>query len=186
MKTKVAFNSSKVVMRVAMPKGRWLRTAIFLDPEDQYLRWPEGGQIALVLEKQRHIIYNAFYFIISHTEHRIRERAFQLENGAVNDFHTYSVQWNDTFMEWMFDNNTTVSYNVTDVLAQYGVTKNPFSGHFRLEMTLSVGGKGFLSPSVDVVESDAQNWDCPLLIVDFVDYCKFEVNFLYLLRFVLT
>ena len=96
-----------------------------------------------------------------------REMKYALENGD-DDFRTYAVQWNASYIEWTLDDKQTFHKNLTELLSSYKVSHNPFSKNFHLAMTVTVGGGSFNDPSQDVMENDTLNWECPMLIMDHV------------------
>ena len=164
MKTRRGFKSSRVDVRAAFPIGKWLRSIIYLSPMAKIGYWPSDGEIALVVHEQGQTIINN---MIGESTKRINLTQYYRTNQSLNEFHTYSVQWDDTYIEWMFDGIKTFEVNLTDVLAPYK-PYNPFTKEFRLGMSVIVGGE-FFDPASDEydLEDGVQEWNCSLLLIDY-------------------
>lgn len=92
----------------------------------------------------------------SHEGNIIKESKYDQDQFRLNDFHTYSVQWNESYVEWGFDGIQEGNYSLVDI-------------GFPLGVELGVGGKGFMNtvPNEDVMENVAQSWNCSLLMIDY-------------------
>ena len=170
MRTKMSFSSPLIEVRAALPKGRWLRPTIYTIPATmastgQWHQWPD--EIGIMINKQEQTIYNVIHYMGDDFIARVNDSKV-LINSSLNEFHTYSVQWSETYIQWMFDGIQTWALNLTEVLAPLR-PYNPFTKPVWLSITLGVGG-GFFGdpPDPEDLEDDVQNWNCSLLIIDYV------------------
>ena len=88
-------------IRAALPVGKMLRTDIRLESAQSYGNTPKG-RIDIVNEIQTaHIFYG---IQIGYPAHY---KPFYESHTALNlqHYHTYTVDWNETHIQWFFDKN---------------------------------------------------------------------------------
>jgi beta-glucanase (GH16 family) len=91
-------------------------------------------------------------------------------NSNLNDFHTYSIEWDKFEINWFFDENKILTKNINRKLGSiYTRDGQPFDESFRLLINLGVGPfkKGFFTYSLSVLD-DVMEWKCSLFIIDYV------------------
>ena len=82
-------------------------------------------------------------------------------DGNLDQFHTYSFEWNETALIWRFDNHIKGQVNVTNV--------NTFlNDPVTLFFYLRVGGHPF--PNAVLPLDDIIEWTCSAFILDYVRY----------------
>jgi hypothetical protein len=96
----------------------------------------------------------------------------------LNDFHTYSIEWNESEIKWFFDDINHLTININRSLSSlYSVVGQPFDKRFRLLIHLGVGGgdgNNVFFPNQILSLEDVINWKCSLLIIDYVRIYKWK------------
>ncbi|CAG2182532.1 unnamed protein product, partial [Oppiella nova] len=97
-------------IRAALPKGKMLRTAVYLVPEKEEEHWPRNGQIDILTNVQKPKLGNG-----AHYTGNYHGSGLDFVTGEANlqDFHTYAVQWNQTLIQWFFnETNRGLDFNI--------------------------------------------------------------------------
>jgi hypothetical protein len=170
------FTYGRFEIRAALPKGKMLRPAILMVPE-KFDSSPINGQIDIMTNIQD----NELGAGIRHSHPEIYEHntsgVFSTPSN-LNDFHTYSIEWNETQIKWFFDDINSFTININRILSSsYSQVGKPFDKSFRLQIHLGVGGgerHNVFFPNQVLSLEDVINWKCSLLIIDFVRIYKWE------------
>lgn len=88
-------------------------------------------------------------------------------DSNLNDFHLYSIEWNETQIVWKFDSKTIHFYNFNNQYFDEIID-------FTLYISLGVGGSLFQKQYL-TFDSD-YNWVCPSLFIDYVRYYRWDAN----------
>jgi hypothetical protein len=98
----------------------------------------------------------------------------------LNDFHTYSIEWNESEIKWFFDDINRLTININRSLSSlYSGVGQPFDKRFRLLIHLGVGGgdgSNVFFPNQILSLEDVINWKCSLLIIDYVRIYKWQIG----------
>ena len=73
------------------------------------------------------------------------------------------MEWTETEISWFFDDKPLFYVNLTKKLQN---NYNPFGKPFKLVLSVGVGGRDFNQQILTA--QDADEWPCPLLIIDYV------------------
>lgn len=172
--TTVEMAFDRIDIRAAQPLGSHLHTSMFAynDQSVQTKRMKhyehnffvidlndyrqDVGWIEIGSHIQRPIIMHGIHqqkFDKTNADHVYREA----EVDDLNDFHIYSLHWNQSLAQFSFDHNHT----------------EPFSNHlhrtntkFQIVLMIGVGGTHFHEPMPETFSH--LNWLCPALIVDYI------------------
>jgi beta-glucanase (GH16 family) len=135
-KDHLSFCYGKLIVRAKCPVGQGVWPAIWLLPQEQaYGPWPASGEIDIMEAKGRlpqHISGTLHYG--KDWDHKITDEfSYQLENGTINEFHDYALEWDANSIRWLVD-----GYCFAERSLQPGIT--PFDEPFYLVLNLAVGG----------------------------------------------
>ncbi|HEY6436953.1 MAG TPA: family 16 glycosylhydrolase, partial [Ignavibacteriaceae bacterium] len=174
--TKENFTYGRFEIRAALPKGEMLRPAIFMIPE-KFDGWAKNGQIDIMTNIQDNKLGAGIHYSIpAKYEYNTSGDFSTLSN--LNDFHTYSIEWNESEIKWFFDDINRLTININRSLSSlYSGVGQPFDKPFRLLINLGVGGgdgNNVFFPSRILSLEDVINWKCSLLIIDYVRIYKWE------------
>ena len=182
--TKQSFRYGKFVIRAALPEGKFLRPSIFLTPTEKHNNhlksYFKDGIIEILTNIQRQTFYYGMHYTI--------DEEYQLIGDQTNDslitltdslfnFHTYVMEWTESEIKWLFDDKHLLSANLTEKI---GNNYNPFDKPFKLVLSLGVGGKDFENQII--TSTDADQWPCPLLIIDYIRVFQKEGKTSYILE----
>jgi hypothetical protein len=153
-----------------------LRTAFSMIPNNTCC-WAKNGQIDIMTNVQDNKLTTGIHYgIPAKYEYNTSGVFSTLSN--LNDFHTYSIEWNESEIKWFFDDIKRFTININQNLSsQYIRVGEPFDKTFRLQIQLGVGGGGGddgFFPYKDLSLEDVINWKCSLLIIDYVRIYKWE------------
>ncbi len=174
--TREGFTYGRFEIRAAIPKGKLLRPAFFMQAET-FDGWAKNGQIDIMTNTQESTLGAGIHYDIpAKYEYNASGDFSTLSN--LNDFHTYSIEWNESQIKWFFDDINHLTINITRRLgSMYNRVGEPFDKRFRLLMHLGVGGgdrKNVFFPNQILSLEDVINWKCSLLIIDYVRIYKWE------------
>jgi beta-glucanase (GH16 family) len=166
--TKQNFTYGRFEIRAALPKGKMLRPIITFIPAT-YLEWARNGQIDVMDYFQNNELRAGLHYNVkpSYTN----EAEGYLTNSNLNDFHTYSIEWDKFEIKWFFDENKFLTKNISRNLGSiYSRDGQPFDQSFRLLITLGIGpfGENFFPIPIISVLNDVMDWKCSLFIIDYV------------------
>jgi hypothetical protein len=97
-----------------------------------------------------------------------------LTNSNLNDFHTYSIEWDKFEIKWFFDEINILTINISRNLSSiYSRKGEPFDQPFKLLITLDIGpfGGPFFPYPLSILD-DVMDWKCSLFIIDYVRIYK--------------
>lgn len=127
----------RVEVRAKMPTGRGTWPAIWMLPvSSEYGRWPASGEIDIV--EAVGCTQNKVFGTV-HTgdyNHMKNTQAFNKAVLAVNEWHTYAVDWREDGIEWYVDDKLYGAFAPSDQASP----KWPFDEEFYLVINLAVGG----------------------------------------------
>lgn len=138
-KGKFFFKYGRVDIKAKLPKGKGLWSALWMLPENNnYGWWPANGEIDIMesLGHQPEKIYGTIHYGVPHHYHG---GDVIIENP--NEFHTYSVIWEEQSITWLFDDKviakTSKWFSKMENEHEYPA---PFNQEFYLIINLAVGG----------------------------------------------
>jgi hypothetical protein len=174
--TKEGFTFGRFEIRAALPKGKMLRPAIFM-MADKFDGWAKNDQIDIMTNIQDNELGAGIHYSIpAQYEYNTSGDFSTLSN--LNDFHTYSIEWNESEIKWFFDDINHLTININRSLSSvYGRVGEPFNKRFRLLIHLGVGGgdgNNIFFPNQILSLEDVINWKCSLLIIDYVRIYKWK------------
>lgn len=168
-KSTFAFKYGKVEVRAKIPRGDWLWPAIWLLPKNSvYGIWPRSGEIDL-MESRGNLnltqngvnigtkrVASTLHFGLSYEQNRWRDAHFTSyhKEGFHLNYHTYGLEWTDTYVKFFIDGNQTgfiKSDNKFWNLGRHTGDSNynpwqsgnkvaPFDQKFYIILNLAVGG----------------------------------------------
>ena len=143
-KDKFSFKYGRVDIVASLPKGKGLWPALWMMPQfNTYGHWPHNGEID-IMESLGHdpdYIYCTIHYGLPHQYHgftKIIERS--------NDFHKYSLIWEEGIITWLIDDeivgstSTWFSKNYKDGKEINNKFPAPFDHEFYLIINLAIGG----------------------------------------------
>jgi len=161
--TKQGFTYGKFEIRAALPKGKMLRPAIFMVPVTRSPDWARSGGIVIMTNIQNQNLGSGFHRNVP----PIYSGQEFTTNATLNEFHTYSIEWNKFQMKWFFDDINHLTLSIDDISGTiYTERGQPFDQPFRLSIQLGVGS--FFFKNQTLTEEDAKHWESPHLIIDYV------------------
>jgi hypothetical protein len=174
--TREGFTYGRFEIRAALPKGKMLRPAFFMQAEI-FDGWAKNGQIDIMTNTQNNILAAGIHYgIPAKYEYNASGDFSTLSN--LNDFHTYGIEWNESEIKWFFDDINRLTININRSLSSsYSRVGEPFDKRFRLLIHLGVGGgdsNNLFFPNEFLSLEDVINWKCSLLIIDYVRIYKWE------------
>ncbi len=126
----------KLVIRAKLPVGQGLWPAIWLLPEHQsYGAWPASGEIDIMeargrLPKQ---VSGTLHYGKDMETKATDEFTYHLEQGTINQFREYTLEWSKQSIRWLVDGNC---YAERQLLPD----TMPFDKPFYIVLNLAVGG----------------------------------------------
>ncbi|MFC6334164.1 glycoside hydrolase family 16 protein [Paenibacillus septentrionalis] len=131
-----SFCYGKLVIRAKLPVGQGLWPAIWLLPQDQaYGPWPASGEIDIMeargrLPKQ---VSGTLHYGKDWEHKVIDEFSYDLEDGTINQFRDYALEWDANAIKWLVDGHCYAERRMEpDIM--------PFDKPFYLVLNLAVGG----------------------------------------------
>ncbi len=174
--TREGFTYGRFEIRAALPKGKMLRPAFFMPPEI-IDGWAKNGQIDIMTNTQNNILAAGIHYGIP-AKYEYNPSGDFLTFSNLNDFHTYGIEWNESQIKWFFDDINRFTFNINRSLSSlYSRVGEPFDKPFRLVIHLGVGGGDgniIFFPNEILALEDVVNWECSLLIIDYVRIYKWE------------
>ncbi len=176
--TREGFTYGRFEIRAALPKGKMLRPAFFMQPET-FDGWAKNGQIDIMDNNQDDKLGARIHFSVPAQIESNRSGDFSTPSN-LNDFHTYIIEWNESEIKWFFDDINHLTIKINRKLSSfYSRVGEPFDEPFRLVINLGIGGNAgerFYFPNQILSLEDVINWKCSLLI-DYVRIYKWENGF---------
>ncbi|BBI36607.1 glycoside hydrolase family 16 protein [Cohnella abietis] len=135
-KDHLSFCYGKLVVRAKLPVGQGLWPAIWLLPQqDTYGTWPASGEIDIMEAKGRlpQQISGTLHYGKDMENKFTDEFSYQLENGTINQFRDYALEWDSSSIRWLVDGHCYAEQRL-----QPGIM--PFDQPFYLVLNLAIGG----------------------------------------------
>jgi hypothetical protein len=146
-------------------------------PAEIFDGWAKNGQIDIMTNTQEDTLGAGIHYDTpAKYEHNANGDFSTLSN--LNDFHTYSIEWNKSEIKWFFDDINHLTMNISrNFSSLYSRVGEPFDKRFKLLIHLGVGGgdrENVFFPNQVLSLEDVINWKCSLLIIDYVRIYKWE------------
>jgi len=175
--TREGFTFGRFEIRAALPEGKMLRPGIYMNPE-KFDGWAKNGKIDIMTNIEDNKFGAGIHFGRNPALFEGNRSANFSVFSNLNDFHTYSIEWNESEIKWFFDDINHLTININRSLnSLYSGVGQPFDKPFRLQIHLGIGGQDrssdFISNEILSLE-DVINWKCSLLIIDYVRIYKWE------------
>jgi hypothetical protein len=172
--TKQNFTYGRFEIRAALPKGKFLRPVLSMisaTPSE----WARNGHIDVMTYLQNNKLEAGLHYNVkpSNTYETFKDGEYSI-NSNLNDFHTYSIEWDKFEIKWFFDQTQTLAININRTLGSiYSRLGEPFDRPFRLLIDLGVGPfkEDFFPYPVSVLD-DIMEWKCSLFIIDYIRIYK--------------
>ena len=153
--TREQFLPGKIEIKAAQPQGNSIWALIYLQNQSER----PGNQLSYF----RINLYKGIPYLITGAQFQDSKNNIDQDFsvfGSLNDFHLYSVEWNESQITWSFDSFPIQTKNLSWL--DLGEVQK-----FDLNIAVGVGGRLF---NYQNVMSD--NWYCPSLIIDYVRYYR--------------
>tara|TARA_B100001113_G_scaffold191988_1_gene157375 strand:+ start:967 stop:1953 length:987 start_codon:yes stop_codon:yes gene_type:complete len=129
-------------IRAKLPRGVGTWPAIWmLNSYIDSLGWPNCGEIDIM----EHVGYdpNHVFFSLHNANlygdiHGTNQQGIYELEGIENDFHTYSVEWDSSFVRAYFDGNLFFNYPKPEI---HDINSWPYDNPFFLIINLAIGGE---------------------------------------------
>jgi hypothetical protein len=175
-RTKEGFTYGRFEIRAALPKGKMLRPAMVMIPE-KFDGFAKNGQIDIMTNTQDNKLGAGIHYSIPPQYESNRSGVFSTLSN-LNNFHKYSIEWNESEIKWFFDDINHLTININRSLSSlYSRVGEPFDKRFRLFIHIGVGGgdgNNLFFPNETLSLEDVINWNCSLLIIDYIRIYKWK------------
>jgi beta-glucanase (GH16 family) len=144
-KNKKFFKFGRIDIRAKAPEGQGIWPALWMMPqENKYGGWPSSGEMDIMelLGHEPNKLYSTVHFGPGPGSRNISKSTIS-PAPLSNEFHVYSVIWEEDKMQFMLDN---VGYN-TILKADLGGNNYPFNETFFFIFNVAVGGNWPGSPN---------------------------------------
>lgn len=145
----LSWKYGKIEARIKLPKGQGLWPAFWM-LGDQFFEgtsWPGCGEIDIMEmigggEGRDDTAHGTIHYKNNNGDHAQNGQSTQLETGIFNDdFHVFSMEWNDRLIRWFLDGKPYYGVNITsDELSE-------FHENFFLILNVAIGGDWPGSPN---------------------------------------
>ncbi|MDQ0088829.1 beta-glucanase (GH16 family) [Paenibacillus anaericanus] len=135
-KDHLSFCYGKLIVRAKLPVGHGLWPAIWLLPQHQTRgTWPASGEIDIMEAKGRlpHNVFGTLHYGKNWDNKFTDEFSHQFENGTINEFHDYALEWDANTIRWLVDGHCFAERRLQP-------DNMPFDEPFYLILNLAVGG----------------------------------------------
>jgi len=149
---KKTFTYGRMDIRAKLPKGQGLWPAIWMlgnNITQQGYGWPACGEIDIMefLGNDLKKVYGTVHWGVAGGSHSYIGGNYSLTTGDFNSsFHVFSLQWDDTGMTFLVDDEPFYSASKTDIGSNY-----PFDKPFFFIMNVAVGGNWPGNPNLSTV-----------------------------------
>jgi len=149
---KKTFTYGRIDVRAKLPKGQGLWPAIWMlgnNITQQGFGWPACGEIDIMefLGNDPGKVYGTVHWGVAGGSHNYIGGNYSLTTGDFNSsFHVFSLQWDDSMMTFLVDDEPFYSASKTDIGSNY-----PFDKPFFFIMNVAVGGNWPGSPNSSTV-----------------------------------
>lgn len=131
-----SFCYGKLIVRAKLPVGQGIWPAIWLLPQDQaYGPWPASGEIDILEAKGRlpRQVAGTLHYGKDMDHKVVEEFTYELENGTINEFRDYTLEWDAGSIRWLVDGHCFAERELQP-------DRMPFDEPFYLLLNLAVGG----------------------------------------------
>ncbi len=140
-KGKKDFKFGRIDVRAKLPKGQGIWPAIwFLPTENVFGGWPKSGEIDLVevVGHEPNVLWGTVHYGPDWPQNKYDNNRYYLPKGDFSDdFHTFSLIWQENEMIWLLDNHLIYQRIIPNLLKPENY---PFNERFHLILNLAVGG----------------------------------------------
>ena len=130
----------KIEVRAKLPQGEGIWPAIWMLPtEEVYGGWPKSGEIDIMemVGHEPETIHGTVHYGPDSPNNEYVENPFSLDEGIfADDFHTFSIEWEEDQIKWFVEGNEFYSVTPDDLEPH----PYPFNEEFHLILNLAVGG----------------------------------------------
>ncbi len=133
----------KFEISARMPRGQGIWPAIWMLPTDwEYGGWPKSGEIDIMeyLGHDTKTVYGTLHYgnDSPNNTHTGTNYTIPLGNDFYDDFHTFTLEWEENEMRWYVDG---ILYQTqTQWFTPNGIYPAPFDKQFHLLLNVAVGG----------------------------------------------
>ncbi len=153
--------------RIKLPALRAMWPAFWMMPENSvYGGWPHSGEIDIMEAKGRisSKTSSAIHFSTLNGDHTYLTHEQTFANSYISDFHTYAVEWQKDFIQFLVDGQVHAYYYYNEWCTSGAPANNyaPFDQNFHIILNLAVGGQfdGWTEPASDFTSAE--------MLVDYV------------------
>ncbi len=135
---KKSFRFGRIDIRASLPSGKGIWPALWMLPEPNALgSWPTSGEIDIMelIGSEPEIVHGTVHYGPGPGSTTI-SRSKRIEGGVQNEFHVYSLEWEEDEIRWYIDGSLYSTVNKNDI----GTATYPFNEAFYFVMNLAVGG----------------------------------------------
>jgi len=164
---KVNFNLGRIDVRAKLPETRGLWPAIWLLGQNRWDKgWPYSGELD-IMEEVGHLPFRVRGTVIFNDKDKqlkfIGEKKELLHSNFSDDFHVYSIEWDEKGIRYLVDNQK--YYDKTYEELNISKEDNPFLKPFYMILNCAVGGN--LPKNPDYTSVFPQTFE-----IDYVRYFK--------------
>ncbi len=137
---KQAFKYGRVDIRAVLPKGQGIWPALWmLGSNISSVTWPACGEIDIMElvggTNRDDTVHGTGHWENNNNEHTFQGESYELESGDFADeFHVFSIIWDESQIEWFVDDNSYYTLNITSA------ERAEFRKEFFFIMNVAVGG----------------------------------------------
>ena len=129
-------------IRAKLPRGVGTWPAIWmLNSYIDSLGWPNCGEIDIMEHvgyDPNHVFFSMHNANLYGNIHGTNQQGIYELEGIENDFHTYSVEWDSSFVRAYFDGNLFFNYPKPEI---HDINSWPYDNPFFLIINLAIGGE---------------------------------------------
>lgn len=149
---KKTFKYGRVDIRAKMPKTKGLFPALWmLGSSFATVNWPRCGEIDIMETigggGRDSVVYGTAHWAVADGSHVMYGGKRGLTNGQLlgDEFHVYSIVWNDTKIIWYFDD---IQYHVIDITP---AELSEFKAEFFFIFNVAIGGEWAGNPDATTI-----------------------------------
>ncbi len=139
-KNKGDWQFGRIEVRAKLPEGQGIWPAIWMLPTDELFGgWPKSGEIDIMemVGHEPETIHGTVHYGPDWPENRHTGEPYTLEEGTfADDFHTFSIEWEQNEIRWFVDGEHYFSVTPSDLQPH----NYPFNARFHLLINLAAGG----------------------------------------------
>ncbi|AVR47470.1 glycosyl hydrolase [Christiangramia fulva] len=148
-KNKFEIKYGRIEVRAKLPAGKGVWPAIWMLGADfDEKGWPNTGEIDIMehVGKAPDEIHATVHFPYNNSMGYDSKGTMKKINNPAEDFHVYSIDWDENKIDFLIDNEIYHSFRIADA----GEENNPFRKPFYLIINLALGGNwaGEVDPEI--------------------------------------